>query len=70
MQRSGERFGSELYRMPPPYRKNWGTKSGNLQNDKTLKRLPFTNCGVDKFCPFLIKEGEKELWKTFYSLSN
>ena len=56
--------------MPPPYQKNWGTKSGNLQNDKTLKRLPFTNCGVDKFGPFLIKEGEKELWETFHSLNN
>ena len=70
MQRSGEMFGSELYWMPPPYRKNWGTKNDNLQNDQTLKRLPFTNCGVDNFGPFLIKEGEKELWETFHSLSN
>ena len=32
-----------------------------LPTDKTIDRPPFTNCGVDMFGPFLIKEGRKEL---------
>ena len=33
----------------------------DLSNDRTLDGPPFTNCGVDIFGPFLIKEGRKEL---------
>ena len=32
-----------------------------LPNDRTLDGPPFTNCGIDMFGPFLIKEGRKEL---------
>ena len=33
----------------------------DLPNDRTLDGPPFTNCGIDMFGPFLIKEGRKEL---------
>ena len=33
----------------------------DLPDDRTLDGPPFTNCGVDVFGPFLIKEGRKEL---------
>ena len=29
-------------------------------NDRTLDGPPLTNCGIDMFSPFLIKEGRKE----------
>ena len=70
MPHSGERFVREVYQMSPAYRKKWETKSVDLQNDKALKRPPFANCGADKLGPFLIKEGEKELWEAFHLLSN
>ena len=33
----------------------------DLPTDRTIDEPPFTNCGVDMFGPFLIKEGRKEL---------
>ena len=36
-------------------------KMADLPNDRTLDGPPFTNCGVDMFGPFWIKEGRKEL---------
>ena len=36
-------------------------KMADLTNDRTLDGPPFTNCGVDMFGPFLIKEGRKKL---------
>ena len=39
----------------------------DLSTDKTIDESPFTNCGVDMFGPFLIKEGKKEL-KTYGTL--
>ena len=36
-------------------------KMEDLPNDRTLDGPPFTNCGVDMFGPFWIKEGRKEL---------
>ena len=36
-------------------------KMADLPNDRTLDGPSFTNCGVDMFGPFLIKEGRKEL---------
>ena len=36
-------------------------KMADLPTDRTLDGPPFTNCGVDMFGPFLIKEGRKEL---------
>ena len=33
----------------------------NLATNGTTDKPPFTNCGVDMFGPFLIKEGRKEL---------
>ena len=36
-------------------------KMADLPNDRTLDGPPFTNCGVDMFGPFLIKESRKEL---------
>ena len=36
-------------------------KMADLTNDRTLDGPPFTNCGVDMFGPFPIKEGRKEL---------
>ena len=36
-------------------------KMADLPNDRTFDGPPFTNCGVDMFGPFLIKEGRKEL---------
>ena len=36
-------------------------KMADLPNDRTLDGPPFTNCGVDIFGPFLIKEVRKEL---------
>ena len=35
-------------------------KMTDLPTDRTLDGPPFTNCGVDMFGPFLIKEGRKE----------
>ena len=42
-------------------------KMADLPNDRTIDEPPFTNCGVDMFGPFLIKEGKKEL-KTYGTL--
>ena len=42
-------------------------KMADLPNDRTLDR-PFTNCRVDMFGPFWIKEGRKEL-KRYGALS-
>ena len=36
-------------------------KMADLPNDRTLDGTPFTNCGIDMFSPFLIKEGRKGL---------
>ena len=36
-------------------------KMADLPTDRTLDGPPFTNCGVDMFGPFFIKEGRKEL---------
>ena len=36
-------------------------KMGNLPENRTTAEAPFTNCGVDMFGPFYIKEGRKEL---------
>ena len=36
-------------------------KMADLPTDRTLVGAPFTNCWVDVFGPFLIKEGRKEL---------
>ena len=36
-------------------------KMADLRNDRTLDGTTFTNCGVDMFRPFLIKEGRTEL---------
>ena len=36
-------------------------KMADLPNDRTLDGPPFTNCGIDMFNPFLIKEDRKEL---------
>ena len=36
-------------------------KIADLPVDRTFEGPPFTNCGVDMFRPFLIKEGRKEL---------
>ena len=36
-------------------------KMADLPNDRTIDEPPFTNCGVDMFGPFLIKEERKEL---------
>ena len=36
-------------------------KMTNLPTNKTTDEPPFTNCGVDMFGPFLIKEGRKDL---------
>ena len=33
----------------------------DLGTDRTVDEPSFTNCGVDIFDPFLIKEGRKEL---------
>ena len=33
----------------------------DLSTDKTTDESPFTNCGVDMFGPFLIKEQKKSL---------
>ena len=33
----------------------------DLPIDRTIDEPTFTNCGVDMFGPFLIKEGRKEL---------
>ena len=33
----------------------------DLPTDRTMDEPPFTNCGVDMFGPFLIKEGRKEV---------
>ena len=33
----------------------------DLPTDRTIDEPPFTNCGVDMFGPFLIKEGRKDL---------
>ena len=32
-------------------------KMADLPNDRTLHGPPFTNCGIDMFGPFQIKEG-------------
>ena len=40
---------------------NLGSKMADLPTDRTIDEPPFTNCGVDMFGPFLIKEGRKEL---------
>ena len=40
----------------------------DLPEDRTIDEPPFTNCGVDMFGPFLIKEGRKEL-KRYGALS-
>ena len=45
-------------------RETWG----DLPTDKTTDEPPFTNCGVDMFGPFLIKEGRKVL-KRYGALS-
>ena len=36
-------------------------KMTDLPTDRTIDEPPFTNCGVDMFGPFLIKEGRKDL---------
>ena len=33
----------------------------DLPTDRRVDKQPFTNCGVDLFGPFLIKERRKEL---------
>ena len=38
-----------------------GQKMTDLPTDRTLDGPPLTNCGVDMFGPFLMKEGRKEL---------
>ena len=43
-------------------------KMTDLPTNKTTDEPPFTNCGVDMFGPFLIKEGRKEL-KRYGALS-
>ena len=43
-------------------------KIADLPTDRTLDGPPFTNCGVDMFSPFLIKEGTEEL-KRYGALS-
>ena len=35
----------------------------DLPKDKITPATPFTNCGVDYFGPYLIKEGRKQLKK-------
>ena len=37
-------------------RETWGAKMADLPTDRTIDEPPFTNCGVDMFGPFLIKE--------------
>ena len=38
-----------------------GKKMADLPTDRTIDELPFTNCGLEMFGPFLIKKGRKEL---------
>ena len=33
----------------------------DLLTDRRIEELPYTNCGVDMFGPFIIKEGREEL---------
>ena len=40
---------------------NLGSKMADLLTDRTIDEPPFTNCSVDMFGPFLIKERRKEL---------
>ena len=36
-------------------------KMADLLSDRRIEELPYTNCGVDMFGPFIIKEGREEL---------
>ena len=42
-------------------------KMADLPTDRTLDGTPFTNCGIDVYGPFLIKEERKELKRSLFS---
>lgn len=57
-----------MCQMPVTARETWEQKMAELPSNRTLHEPPFTNCGVDMFGPFLIKEGIKDLKSMAHSL--